>query len=458
MIIRQFFIPGIAHCSYLLGAASSCVIIDPARDPAPYVKAAEEEGFLINGILLTHLHADFVSGHLDLHSCTEAPIYAPKSADCRFPHNPVHEGTQITLDDCSIEVLETPGHTPEHVSYVVTHRSRGNEPVAVFPGDTLFVGDVGRPDLFPGRSRELSAALYSSLHDKLLHLPDHCEVYPAHGAGSFCGRALSAKRSTTIGYERRYNPALQIPDKESFIKKLTENMPPSPDHFSRCSAINRDGPTLISELKKPLYLKPNQVKTRYESEEVCILDVRSYGEFGSMHVPGSLNVDSEVNFSTFAGWIVPPDRDIILVTHHPDQVYQVCNMLWRVGIDRVSGVLKGGMQSWALSGLRQGHIPVISVHDLKEMLDRDEELQILDVRTADEHAGYHIPGAIHIHWPDIRTEYDKLEKERPVAVLCGTGVRSGTACSMLKQKGFSLIYNVAGGYTAWITVGFHEKL
>lgn len=185
MIIRQFFIPGIAHSSYLLGGVSSCVIIDPARDPKPYLKAADEEGFQITGILETHLHADFVSGHLDLHKTTGAPIYAPASASCEFPHSPVHEGSTISLDDCAISVIETPGHTPEHVSYTATHLSRGDKPVALFSGDTLFVGDVGRPDLFPGRARELASALYTSLHEKILNLPDYCEVYPAHGAESF---------------------------------------------------------------------------------------------------------------------------------------------------------------------------------------------------------------------------------------------------------------------------------
>ncbi|HOJ96514.1 MAG TPA: rhodanese-like domain-containing protein [Methanospirillum sp.] len=454
MIIRQFFIPGIAHSSYLLGGVSSCMIIDPARDPDIYLHAAEEEGFQIIGILETHLHADFISGHCDLHEITGAPIYAPKSAACEFPHIPVHEGSTIPLDDCSISVIETPGHTPEHVSYVVTHLSRGDEPVALFPGDTLFVGDVGRPDLFPGRAHELAAALYDSLHKKILKLPDHCEVYPAHGAGSFCGRSLSAKRSTTIGYERRFNEVLQIQDKETFIDKLTKNMPPSPDHFSRCSDMNRRGPTLLSHLPPAKPISPRTGKEILQEEAAGVLDTRRYDAFGSSHIPASWNIDHEINFSTFAGWVIPPDMKILLALHHPHEITKVLPMLHRVGIDQIIGYIDGGVAGWALAGNALDHVRTISVHELKSWINAEKDLIILDVRTGGEYAGYHIPGSVNIHWPDLRHRYSELPHNKEIIVMCATGARSSIACSILKRNGFSQIINVAGGYSGWIAAGY----
>ncbi len=454
MIIRQFFIPGIAHSSYLLGGVSSCMIIDPTRDPDIYIEAANEEGFKITGILETHLHADFISGHLDLHERTGAPIYAPKSAQCEFSHNPISEGSTITLDDCSISVIETPGHTPEHVSYIVTHLSRGDEPVALFPGDTLFVGDVGRPDLFPGRAHELASALYDSLHEKIMRLPDHCEVYPAHGAGSFCGRSLSAKRTTTIGYERRFNQALQIQDKETFINELTRNMPPSPDHFSRCSDINRRGPALVSSLPPVRGVNPRKGRELLSKESCEVLDTRRYDAFGSVHIPKSWNIDGEMNFSTFSGWVIPPDRDILLTVHRQEEIAKLIPMLHRVGIDRIIGYAEGGVTGWALAGNELDHVQTITVHELHGLLKSDKDLVVLDVRTGGEYAGYHIPGSVNIHWPDLRTRCSELSREHRIAVLCATGSRSSMACSILKRNGFSHILNVAGGYTGWIAGGF----
>ena len=288
MFVQQFFVKGIAHSSYLLGGPKHCAIVDPRRDVEIYLRAAKDRGVKISHILETHLHADFISGHLDLAKETGARIVAPKSAGCAFSHEAVADGDTITIDDMVIRVLETPGHTPEHVSYVVTDTSRSDQPVGVFCGDTLFVGDVGRPDLFPNQAQELADKLYHSLHDKLMALPDHCEVYPAHGAGSLCGRAMAAKRRSTIGYERLANPALQIQDKQAFIRSLTSNMPPAPDHFSRCSAINGQGPALVSGLPKAKALQGIEFFQKGQSAEYVVIDTRTYDAFGGQHVPLSL--------------------------------------------------------------------------------------------------------------------------------------------------------------------------
>ena len=259
MFIQQFFVPGLAHTSYLLGGQKACAIIDPKRDVGDYIEVAKTMDLNITHILETHLHADFVSGHMDLSDMTGAKIFAPKTGRCLFDHVAVADGDTIEIEDMELKVLETPGHTPEHVSYVVTDRSRGSEPVAVFSGDTLFVGDVGRPDLFPGKGDELASKLYNSLYNKLMKLPDFCEVYPAHGAGSLCGRAMGAKRSSTIGYEKLYNSALKPQGEREFKEALLTGMPQTPDHFSRCSSINARGPALVKELSVPQALSPNEV-------------------------------------------------------------------------------------------------------------------------------------------------------------------------------------------------------
>lgn len=456
MIIRQFFIPGIAHYSYLIGGTGSCLIVDPARDTDRYLEAAREEGMHIAGILETHLHADFVSGHMDLAEKTGAPIYMPEKAGCQFPHIPIRQGSAFTLDDLRFEVRETPGHTPEHVSYVLIHQSRSDRPVAVFCGDTLFVGDAGRPDLFPGRARELASALYTSLHEQLMTLPDHCEIYPAHGAGSLCGRALASKRSSTIGYEREANPVLVISDRDEFIRELTTDMPPAPDHFSRCSEINRKGPVLLSDLPVPTSFSPREIRTLQKEGTADIVDIRRYDAFGGFHIPASWNVDAEVNFSTFAGWILRPDQDQILIVHNRDQVLKAVLMMHRVGIDSIIGYLSGGLQSWVFAGYESDHVHILSVHELAALISREPGIQVLDVRTTAEYAGYHISGSINIPWPELRTRSHELKPSGRVAVICGTGVRSGTACSILKRIGRHDLFNVAGGYNAWFAAGLEN--
>ncbi len=452
MIIRQFFVPGIAHSSYLIGGAGSCFIVDPCRDVERYLSAAIEERMQITGILETHLHADFISGHRDLAKITGAPIYMPEKASCSFPHIPVRQGSIISLDDLRIEVRETPGHTPEHVSYVLIHQSRSDLPVAVFCGDTLFVGDVGRPDLFPGRAHELATELFASLHDQLMTLPDYCEVHPAHAAGSLCGRALGAKRSSTIGYERNANPMLQIRDLDEFVRRVTSEMPPVPDHFTRCSEYNRAGPAILSEIPPMKPLSPRDVRNMLEAGETDILDIRRYDAFAGFHIPDSWNIDAEANFSTFTGWVLNPNQHIILVGHNQDQAREAEVMLHRVGIDHITGYLPEGLQAWAYAGYEIGEVRILSVHNLAEYLGK-KEVTVLDVRTKSEYTGYHIPGSLHIPWADLRSRYHEIDTDRPLAVMCATGIRSGIACSILKRSGIHTIMNVAGGYTSWIAAG-----
>ncbi|NLG26393.1 MAG: MBL fold metallo-hydrolase, partial [Chloroflexi bacterium] len=359
MLLKHFFVGKIAHSSYILAGKSTCAVIDPQRDVDFYINEARAMGVDITHILQTHLHADFVSGHLDLAQKTGARIYVAKSAKCAFKHVALSEGDTVELEDMALKVLETPGHTPEHLCYVVIDRARSEDPIGAFVGDTLFVGDVGRPDLFPDIAEELAAKLYHSLHVKLLKLPDYVEVYPAHGAGSLCGRAMGAKWTSTIGYERHNNPALQFKDVDEFVRSLTQDMPPAPDHFGRCSDINRRGPALVASLPHLDELGPRSFGERLNDPNTIVLDARSYHAYASQHITGAWHLDLSGNFPTFAGWVLPTDKDILLVADDYRKAQEAVVWARRVGVDRIVGYLDGGMVTWATAGYRSSHIEVI---------------------------------------------------------------------------------------------------
>jgi glyoxylase-like metal-dependent hydrolase (beta-lactamase superfamily II) len=456
MFVQQFFVNGLAHSSYLLGGTNTCAIIDPRRDVDIYLDAAKAMEMKITHILLTHLHADFVSGFMDLAEKTGAVIYAPEAGKCEFGHTALSEGSTFRIEDLAVNVLETPGHTPEHITYVVTDLARSEDPAAIFCGDVLFVGDVGRPDLFPGIARKLASELYDSLH-KIVALPDYCEVYPAHGAGSLCGRAIGAKRTSTVGYERRNNYALQLKDREMFIKALITDMPAAPDHFSRSSAINRKGPELVRKLPAPKPLEPQDFWQAAQREDTLVLDIRSYEAFGGEHVPGSYNIMLSAILSTYAGWILPPDKDILLVAPSKDQALEALASLRRVGLDRAAGLLSGGMFAWAKAGLPIGHVCLISAGELNEICAAGGGIVILDVRSANEFSTGHIKGAVNIPVPDLRTRHAEFAKNTPIAVICTTGIRSGMACGILKMNGFKKIYNVTGGMTGYNAAGYSPE-
>lgn len=453
MLVQQFFVPGLAHSSYLLAGSSSCAIIDPQRDVDAYLAAAAALDLKITHILETHLHADFISGHMDLAEKTGATIYAPRAGNCRFPHAGLSEGDVFAIEDMRISVLDTAGHTPEHISYVVTDLERGEEPAGVFCGDTLFVGDVGRPDLFPGRARELAAKLYDNLHNKLMKLPDYCEVYPAHGAGSLCGRAMGAKRTSTIGYERLRNAALQIKDKDAFIASLTSDMPAAPDHFARCSATNGAGPALLRALPVPAPLAAASFAARAAQTRAVVLDVRAFDAFGGQHIPGAWNLDIRGNFATFAGWTLPVEKEILLVADSDATIRTATVWLQRVGLDHVTGYLEGGMLSWNLAGLPTEHVGQLSPQELQQRMQSDSGLILVDARSAEEFRRIHIPGSLNIAAPDLRHKHSELPHDRPIILICSTGMRSSLAASILQSQGFRNVHSVAGGISGYAAAG-----
>ncbi len=451
MFVQSFFVPGLAHLSYLLGGKGACAIIDPRRDIEEYITVAKAMGMRITHILETHLHADFISGHMDLAARTGAEIVVPRAGHCAFKHRPVGEGDEFQIEDMNIHVLDTPGHTPEHITYVVTDRDRGAEPSVLFCGDTLFVGDVGRPDLFPGQATELAGKLFESL-GKLKALPDHVLVLPAHGAGSLCGRAMGAMRYSTIGYEKRYNAELQHKTVDAFRASLLSGMPEAPDHFSRCSDINRRGPAKLSEVGMPKPLSPSEVN-EIAKEGAAILDGRDYLAFGGSHVPGAWNIDMAGNFQTFSGWTLPPDKPIVLVLEGDIRVNDAITMLRRVGFDRVAGWLEGGMHAWSVAGFPSSHVQQISVQVLAELSKTKPTSMILDVRGKLEFETLHLDGAVHMQAPDTRKRYAEVPKGQTVYVICNSGHRSSLACSILKQHDVQNVVNVTGGMTAYSAAG-----
>ncbi len=458
MFLKQFFVEGLAHSSYLIGSEGVCAIVDPRRDVDAYLDEAKQQGLGITSIIETHLHADFVSGHLELAQRTGAKIYIPKAAGALYEHVPLKEGDEIGVGSLRMRVIETPGHTPEHVSLVVSDLTRAEEPWLVFTGDTLFVGDVGRPDLFgEEKAKELSAKLYESLHDKLSKLPDYVEVYPTHGEGSLCGRSMSSKRYSTIGYERKFNHAFKPATKEEFRETILEDMPPAPSYFQRTSEINRNGPRVLGGLPQRGAVSPQHVE-RLLKDGHLLLDVRTPEAFGGVHIGGAYNIWLSPMISTWSGWILPYERPILLLLDNEEQWEEVVRQLIRVGLDEIAGYIDGGIESWLQAGLPSSHLPQLSIDELRHMLARKEELTVLDVRTNSEYREGHITGAINIHAGQIKDRFRELERTKPIAIICRTAHRSAIAGSILKQHDFQYLYNVSGGMTAWNNAGYEATV
>lgn len=453
MFFANVYTPGLAHSSYIMGGEGACVVVDPARDVSGYIEQAKRWDRPITAVILTHLHADFVAGHLELAQTTGAKIYAPAAANCVFEHHAVADGQEFTVDSFRFRMLLTPGHTPEGAVFVVSDLSRGPEPCLVFTGDTLLVGDVGRPDLFPDQKEQLAGDLYKSL-GRLGDLPDRLEVYPAHGMGSLCGRQLSAKLWSTLGNERRHNYALRIAGAEEFATALLNEMPEAPDHFARCSEINRRGPTLIADLPEPAALEAAAFAEAVDDGHV-VVDTRDQLAFAGAHVPGSFALSLQGNFATFAGWVLPPDRPLLLVLESAADLAPALKGLRRVGLDRVTGYLKGGMTAWVQSGRAAAQVKTITVPELKTEHDQGK-LKIVDTRLYKEHLAGHIEGSVHIPAPDLRRAHPALDPGRSTAVICKTGNRSVLAASILKQRGFAAVANVVGGMTAWEAAGYPQ--
>jgi hydroxyacylglutathione hydrolase len=449
MYFEQFYLGCLAHASYMLASEGEAVVVDPQRDVELYLKAAAERGVAIRHIFETHLHADFVSGHRELAARTGAKIYMGAQAGATFPHVPVGDGYDLKFGKGSIRVLETPGHTPESICLVVTDGERSSVPWAVLTGDTLFIGDVGRPDLSPGRtSAELAGMLYDSLHDKLLKLPDNVLVYPAHGAGSLCGKNMRAERSSTIGTERLTNYALQIKSREEFIAQLSSNLPARPDYFLKDAEINRTGAPALSELPPLRSVQLAELNAMLEAGEIA-LDVRPGDEFAAGHVPGSVNIALSGQFASWAATVLGMAAHPVLIAASDEQVEEARLRLARVGIEALNGYLAGGVEAWKGAGFALATLSQITVAELKASLHSAGGVQVLDVRRAPEWEAAHVENAT--WWPldNFRVSPPELDRDVAVAVHCKGGYRSMIACSLLQRAGFKQVVNVTGGFDAW---------
>jgi glyoxylase-like metal-dependent hydrolase (beta-lactamase superfamily II)/rhodanese-related sulfurtransferase len=448
MYFEQFYLGCLAHASYMLGSQGEAVVVDPQRDVDLYVKAAEEHGLAIRHIFETHLHADFVSGHKELAARTGAKIYFGSQAGVTFPHVDVHDGFELRFGRAAIKVLETPGHTLESICLVVTDDEKPQKPWAVLTGDTLFIGDVGRPDLSRTYSPEqLAGMLYDSLHDKLLKLPDEVLVYPAHGAGSLCGRNMRAERSSTIGTERLTNYALQIRTREEFIRQLTSNLPVRPDYFLQDAEINRGGAPALADLPELKAISPAELKAMLE-EGVIALDIRPGEQFAAGHVPGSVNIPLSGQFASWAGTILGLSSAPVLIADSPEQLSEGRLRLARVGIEGERGYLQGGVAGWQQAGFDLATLREISVQELQQHLLKNG-MRVLDVRREAEWMAAHIDGAA--WWPldRFRVSPPEVDLDIPLAVHCQSGYRSLIACSLLQRAGFKNVMNVSGGFGAW---------
>lgn len=452
MKFTQYYLDCLSHASYLIGddTTGRAVVVDPQRDVSEYIADAEKLGMTIELVIETHFHADFLSGHLELAQATGAAIVYSSVAQPEFDFMAVNDGQRYSLGEVQLEFRHTPGHTPESMSIVVYECANDAVPYGVLTGDTLFIGDVGRPDLLAsiGFTRdELAEKLYNSLHTKLMTLPDSTRVYPAHGAGSACGKNLSTDLWSTMGEQRTTNYALLAPDKSTFIDLVTEGQPPAPGYFIYNAMLNRQERDLLDETLKPVALNYAEVQ-KAVADGAVIIDGRSPEEFALGHLRGAINIGLEGRYAEFAGSVVKPDIDIVLVTE-PGYELEGKNRLARIGFDRVIGYLAQPYQTMVSHYEDTGIASRITATALSEKITDIPELQIVDVRNQGETAEGMVPGALNIPVNQLADRSNELDRHKPTVLYCAGGYRSSVAASLLRQQGFQDVSDVIGGYGAW---------
>ena len=451
MIFKRIKSEGIAANSYLVGSGGNAFVIDARRDCQVYLDIARQEDLTITHIFETHRHEDFAVGSVELAHVTGATIY----------HGPgLQWGYGVTLKDnqvfsighLKVTVIHTPGHTDESVSYVITDLATGESPVMVFTGDTLFVNDVGRTDLYgDNQVSRLAENLFNSIFNRLLPLGDGVIICSAHGGGSICGTHIAGRDESSIGIERIQNPILQNTKKEDFVKyKMSEHLE-KPPYFKRMEQDNLNGPRLLGNLPVPPSLTPGEFNENIENGAV-VLDTRDPSAFGGAHIAGSYSIWLD-GLPSFVGWVLPYDQPLILVADNEQYLEKAVRYLVREGYDNIAGYLKGNIESWYSAGLPIESLKLISANDLKAMLDHKENVTVLDVRKQNEWEEGHIKEAMNIFVGHLIDKLSQIPKEKPTVVHCSAGYRSGLAASILLRAGYSDVYNVVGGINAWISSG-----
>jgi hydroxyacylglutathione hydrolase len=451
MILESVQTEGIAELSYLIGddKSGTAAVIDPRADVEVYLELARKRKVSITHIFETHIHADLVSGARELAERTQtARIFVSEEGKAKydFEHKVVKCGDTYEFGDLILTARHTPGHTPEHMSYEAGEKKRAPKPWGVFTGDSLFVNSAGRPDLMGSdQSEKLAEELYDTLYSYYLKLNDDVIIYPAHGRGSPCGASIGDRLTSTIGYERQFNPFLQHSDKDEFKEYALSTAPPEPTYYKRMKKLNAKGPDVIGNLPLVPGLPPKAFDAAVKRAESVLVDTRSMLAFGGGHIAGALNIAGLPELSVWAGWLLDPNQSILLVLESDQEVEKVVPLFVRTGYTKFAGYLVGGMKAWDNASLPLLEVDQMTVH---EVIERADELQIVDVRSPEEWEEGHIPGAIHIFLPELEKRAGELKKKKPVAIYCDSGYRASLGTSILQQGGFE-VHNVPGSWQAW---------
>jgi hydroxyacylglutathione hydrolase len=452
LVFKTIQTEGIAELSYLVGDDDEGVgaVFDPRADVDVYVDMAREAGVVITHIFETHIHADLMSGSRELCARVEsAKIYnsSEGGAEYGFDREKVNDGDRFEFGEVLVTARHTPGHTPEHLSYLLADVDHPDEPWGILTGDSLFVSSAGRPDLLGEKhTKQLAEQQFHTLRDFYLKMPDHVMIYPNHGAGSPCGADIGARMTSTIGYERKFNKFLQFADAKSFTDFAIETAPPVPHYYPVMKRVNARGPQILGNLPRVPALPPRAFKQAIENKAGILVDTRMMLAFGGGHIPGALNIGGSPILSIWAGWMLDPDQPVLLVLESDDDLEQTVPLFLRTGYTKFAGYLAGGMKAWDAAGFSLERIGQMSVHELNE---RKTSLQVVDVRSPGEWKKGHVPGAHHIFVPELQNRVNELDRKKPTAIYCGSGYRASIATSILKPQGFNDLWNVPGSWEAW---------
>jgi hydroxyacylglutathione hydrolase len=455
MRVRQFHDSGLGNTAHLLISERDAVaaLIDPLRDVDQYQTVARNEGVRITHVCETHIHNDFVSGSRELAALTGARIVASADADLEFDYLRVSDGDTLAIGEIKLTVIATPGHTPEHISYLAEDTSEPTDPPVLFSGGSLLVGAVSRTDLLGHEhATGLAHQLYHTLRERILPLGDDVRVFPTHGAGSFCTAGAGEGTTTTIGRERATNPLLALAEPDSFAQRLLASMPSYPAYFDRMRTLNRRGPRVLGGVRRLRPLQPGDVHVRHRSGE-AVVDMRSIGDYARGHIPGAYQVELRPAFASWVGWVIPFGLPLILVSESTEVHEYAVRQLIRIGYDDLSGYLEGSMAAWERAGLPVERVPILSMREVRQRLDRGEPIVVLDVRQAHEWSGGHIPHAKLIEAGALPNAELRLPHDRLIAAHCSHGQRASTAASILEQRGYRRLALITEGVDEWRRAG-----
>lgn len=455
MFFQRYYLDCLSLASYMIAdeKTGKAVIVDPQRDIEIYLEDAREHGFQIESVILTHFHADFIAGHIELQKAVGAQIYLGSKAEAEFPFQPLSDGDELILGSVKLSTLETPGHTPEGISILVYDLNENpNQPKMILTGDTLFLGDVGRPDLLASigvTADELASMLYDSLHQKILTLPDETLVYPAHGAGSMCGKQLSSEAVTTLGEQRKYNYALQPMSKQAFIEMVTTDLPEAPHYFVHDAIMNRkDRQTLTETISASWNAFSLDEVLAMLNSDTQVIDVRDATEFAGAHLKGSINIGLDGRYATWAGTMLDKQAPILVIAEDEERIEEAIVRLGRIGFDHVKGFLKDGLNSLKDRPELVSQTKRISAQALNEL---GEKTTIIDIRSQSEWDAGHIAGSVNVPLNQLQERLTEIPRDQTVIVHCQGGYRSSIAASLLEKQGYDNVVDLVGGYKAWLT-------